>query len=175
MIYQLLLKKETCHCENLWQNKLGKKLHESTWKNIFLNTKETKLQEIQWKIIHNIYPTNILLNRMGLEPSEKCEVCGVTEFVEHLFFECKRIENFWETVENVINLRIGKHIALTKYNIILGIEQDANYNNYTKQEISIINNILIIAKFSISKSKKWKQNVNLVLERELQIRQNIFL
>ena len=46
-IYNLLLKEDKCHCEKMWENKNGESLNEMTWKNIFLCTKETKLQEIQ--------------------------------------------------------------------------------------------------------------------------------
>ena len=85
-IYKLILKTDICHCETIWERKLGKKINENTWNNIFACTKEVKLQEIQWKIVHNIFPTNILLTRMGKEKSEKCEVCDEIDFVEHMFF-----------------------------------------------------------------------------------------
>ena len=170
-LFQLILKEDICHCEKLWEKKLGKKLNESTWSNIFDCTKETKLQEFQWKVVHNIFPTNILLNRMGIEPSEKCEYCGVTDYVEHLFFECKRIGKFWEKVERLIKERIGKNISLTKYSIILGIEQDDNFRNLISNEVCAINRLLIIAKLSISKSRKEKKNVDIVFEGELNIRE----
>ena len=171
-IYELLLKYEKCHCETIWEKKLGKKINDDTWTNIFLCTKETKLQEFQWKIVHNIFPTNILLNRMGLEPSEKCETCGVAEFVEHLFYECQRLGNFWEKIENIIRSKVNKNVSITKNIAILGIEQLENYKTYTEKEIYEINNILIIAKFSIYKSKSKDLQIDTVFEREMEIRNN---
>ena len=83
-IYQLIREEEICYCENMWYNRTGQKLHKDTWKNLFKYHKETKLIEIQWKILHNIFPTNILLNRIGIKDTEKCEFCNEKDFVEHI-------------------------------------------------------------------------------------------
>ena len=38
-------------------------------------TKETRLRVLKWKIFHDIYPTNIMLNRMNIRESDKCTFC----------------------------------------------------------------------------------------------------
>ena len=172
-IYQILQTEEKCYCEKMWENKFENKICDFTWSNIFTCTKETKLQDFQWKIVHNIFPTNILLNRMGIKNTEKCETCGVTEYVEHMFYECKRIENFWNKVESLIKIKFDKNIKLDKINVILGIEQDERYNKFTKREVFAINEILIIAKLSISKSKVYDTNIEITFERELKLRKKI--
>ena len=165
--------KEDGHSETLWNKKMGKKLNESTWSNIFSCTKEIKLQDFQWKVVHNIFPTNILLTRMGIKKSEKCEICGVTDFVEHMFFECRRIAGFWTSVEHTISLKVNKTIRLSKFSILLGIEQDSNYKSLNKKDTNIINEILIIAKHSISISRKHNKNTIIVFEREMSLRKLI--
>ena len=172
-IYNFFIEEKRCHCETMWERKMGKTLHEKTWSNIFLSTKETKLQEIQWKIVHNIFPTNILLTRIGIKSSEKCELCGVTEYIEHLFIECQRIGSFWEKVERLILSQINKSIKLNNNIILLGIEQDKQFEKLKLKEMYQINEILIIGKLSISKSKVNNLNLDLVFERELRIRSKI--
>ena len=148
----------------------GIKLNELTWSQIFSSSKETKLQEFQWKVVHNIFPTNILLNRMGLKQSEKCDFCGETEFIEHLFYDCKRLEQLWQKVENMIRINSNIDISLNKYNVILGIEQDEISKTLNKKEIAEVNELLMIAKFSISKSKVRETNLEITFENELRIR-----
>ena len=172
-VYSIINVKECGHGEKVWNNKMGKKLEEDTWRNIFSCTKEIKLQEFQWKVVHNIFPTNILLTRMGIKKSEKCETCGVTDFVEHMFFECQRIAGFWKKVEQTIFMKVNKNIKLSMYSILLGIEQDNVYKNLNKKETFMINEILIIAKHSISISKKHNTNTLMVFEREMSLRKII--
>ena len=169
-VYSIINMKETGHGETLWNNKMGKKLDEYTWSNIFSCTKEIKLQDFQWKVVHNIFPTNILLTRMGIKKSEKCEICGVTDFVEHMFYECQRIAGFWKSVEQTISMKVNKTIKLSLFSILLGIEQDRNYKCLNKKDTYVINEILIIAKHSISISKKHKTNTLTVFEKEMSLR-----
>ena len=44
-------------------------------------TKETRLQALHWKILHNIYPTNILLNRIGIFESKYCKTIFKRSFI----------------------------------------------------------------------------------------------
>ena len=150
--------------------KIGIRLNELTWSQIFSSSKETKLQEFQWKVVHNIFPTNILLNRMGLKQSEKCDFCGETEFIEHLFYDCKRLEQLWQKVENMIRINSNIDISLNKYIVILGIEQDEISKTLNKKEIAEVNELLMIAKFCISKSKVMETNLEITFENELRIR-----
>ena len=169
-IYNTLLSKEKCYCENFWKNKIGKSLNDSCWENIFKYIKETKLQEIQWKIIHNIFPTNILLTRMGIKNSEKCEFCGEKDHVEHYFFSCKRNENFWKDVNQIITNNTATRIKLNEQIVVLGIEQDAQYGELSDSDKKFIMNILLIGKLSIIKSKMENKNMNLIFQMEMQIR-----
>ena len=107
---------------------------------------------------------------MGKEKSEKCEICDEIDFVEHMFFECQRLDSFWYIIQCTIYKNIKKSIDLTKYSVVLGIEQDNRYKSLNINEVQFINELLIIAKYCISKSKSLKTNLELTLERELTIR-----
>ena len=146
----------------------GKKLHSNTWNNILIGLKETKLREVQWKIVHNIYPTNILLNKMGIKSSEKCDFCDEVDVVEHMFFRCKRLQTFWTDVSKRIDNRVNKKIKLNEISIVLGIEQE--HPKLCYEEIKLLNTILIIGKLSIIKNKMNKTKIDIIFERELQLR-----
>ena len=155
------------------KNKFGINLNELSWGYIFSSSKETKLQEFQWKVAHNIFPTNILLNRMGLKKSEKCDFCGETEYIDHLFYDCKRIGQLWKKVEYMIRNNSNVNISLNRHNVILGIEHDEISKTLHQKEVGEINELLMIAKFSISKSKSMERNLEITFENELRIRNKI--
>ena len=97
-------------------------------------------------------------------------MCDVTEYIEHLFIECRRIGFFWNVVETLINSKLRTIIQLNDIIIILGIEQNEQCKKLNKKEISMINEILIMAKLSISKSKINGLKIELVFENELRLR-----
>ena len=169
-IYQLIKKEELCYCETMWENKLGNNLHPETWVNLFKNIKETKLIEIQYKILHNIFPTNILLNRIGIKHSEKCDFCNEKDYVEHCFYKCNRLKPFWDKISTIINTKINMKITLSEKNILLGIEQD--HHNLNMEEIKFINSIILIGKLAIIKNKFHKIDIDLIFDREINLRKD---
>ena len=48
-------------------------------------TKEIRLRVLHWKITHSIYPTNILLHKMGLSNTENCNSCEEKDYIEHFW------------------------------------------------------------------------------------------
>ena len=48
--------------------------------------KESRLRLLNFKILHNIYPTNILLNKMKIKRTPLCEICKEMDFVEKNLF-----------------------------------------------------------------------------------------
>ena len=73
-------------------------------------------------------------------------------------------------METLILIKVNKKIKLNNKSIILGIEQDKQYENLNRKEVYLINEIIIIAKLSISKSKMNNSNITLTFERELSLR-----
>ena len=63
----------------------------------FLCTKETKLREFQFILLHRRIATNDFLHKIGLKPNDSCTFCGeTTENLIHLFWKCKHSWTFWE-------------------------------------------------------------------------------
>ena len=61
----------------------------------FSFTKDTKLQDFQYKLIHRILITNSFLYKCGLKETEFCTFCTETkESLVHIFWECNYVWNF---------------------------------------------------------------------------------
>ena len=50
--------------------KFGLEIDEHIWSMPSLVTKETRLRVLQWKILHNVYPTNILPCKMKVRDDQ---------------------------------------------------------------------------------------------------------
>ena len=107
---------------------------------------------------------------MGIKNSEKCDHCGEKDHIEHYFFHCINIRPFWTEVRQIIINKTNKVINLNEHIILLGIEQDINYDALNCREIKFIKNIVLIGKLSIIKSKIDNTDVSLIFEREVRIR-----
>ena len=110
---------------------------------------------------------------MGIKNTENCDFCNEKDFVEHYFFNCRKLVQFWKFINNFLNLKLDKKIILYDYVILLGIEQSNEKFGLTKKEMSFINNILVVAKLSIIKSKQNSLNIIFIFENEIKLRKSI--
>jgi hypothetical protein len=150
-----------------WQHKYNITIEKKHWVLARLCTKEERLRLLQWKILHNIYPTNILLNKMKIKDSNKCNYCDNTDFIEHFFWGCGQIKSFWNYVEAQIDTYTGKQVSLTERDVLFGhqLESVCHTNK-------LINHILLIAKMCISKFKYGNNhNLETTFNREIHLRQ----
>ena len=106
---------------------------------------------------------------MKIKESDKCEVCGEIDFIEHMFFQCRKLIGFWRKVSNVIELKTSLQITLSETNVLFGITKTDT--STTQAYINIINHLILIGKVCISKAKYGKiKNINIFLDRVLEIR-----
>ncbi len=153
-----IIKKEVPETKQLvnqkWVKKYGEiAVNEQTWLAANNCTSEARLRLLHWKILHNIYPTKILLKKMNIVDSEYCTRCNVIEDTEHFFYNCKEVKELWKIVENDIKRE------LTEQECILGIN--------CKQ----VNILILIAKLCISKYKYGDYaNLSILYEREKKLR-----
>ena len=160
-------KRKPEHIERFWAHK-GANFNKNYWEIPFICTSEVRLRVLQWKIIHNIYPTNILLQKMKISDSNKCKTCGEIDYSEHFFFHCKQIKNIWKEIETIILYRTNKNIKLTMIDAMLGIQCLDGTN---KNEIKWINEIILVGKMVISKFKYGMYKFPLeLLTKELELR-----
>ena len=154
-----------------WKNKLNVDINKNTWNIPIVSTKEARLRELQWKILHNIYPTNILLQKMGLRNSNVCHFCNNhVDFVEHFFFYCPVINQLWIYISEYICKQYDVGITFTAQNVLIGFV-DNNEINASKDTWKSINQLILIGKMLISKFKYGTAlNLELMLQKELKLR-----
>jgi exonuclease III len=135
-----------------WERKFEIKLSETHWQVAVNCTQEVRLRVLQWKILHNIFPTNILLHKMGLRTSRHCSYCDETDFIEHFFYECTHINKLWTEIENIITCYTGHRLNLSVTDILFGVFHPV----MNKKQYIVINHLILIGKMCISKIKYGK-------------------
>jgi hypothetical protein len=117
--------KYTIPCSvQFWKRKLNVDISDRHWKVAKQVTTESRLRELHWKILHNIYPSNILLHKMGLANNAFCTYClNTIDYLEHFFFECRKIRHLWKHVEQIIFKLHGITILLNLENVLFGYIQ----------------------------------------------------
>ena len=120
-----------------------------------------------WKILHNIYPTNILLHRMGISENRNCKFCtDETDYTEHFLWSCGKINLIWKKVEEYAYLKFDKLIKLKLKDVLFGYNETEN-----SSDILDINHVILIAKMCISKYRYGKYfDLFFLFERELRLR-----
>ena len=154
---------------NFWKNKFNIDIH-PYYAVAKKATSESRLRLLHFKIIRNIYPTNILLSKMKVKSSNECETCKVIDFIEHFFVNCKRLNGFWDHVTNYILTNIGVKVNLSDKQILCGIVPK-DYPEISIEEINFINHVLLIGKMGISKMRYGKcNNIYLIFELDIIMR-----
>ena len=163
----LINKTQSPSIEIFWTKKYEIEFDRALWLIPFKCSGETKLQILQWKILHNIYPTGILLQKFKIKDTDLCSFCNVTDTVEHFFFQCKAVSTVWKEIEKIILTKTDIRISLCPKTALFGLKN----NNGNKNKIKTINKLILIGKLVISKYKYGK-NINLItlLEKEIEFR-----
>ena len=142
-----------------WHHILGTELCDKWWENVYLIpfklTTDTGLRYFQYKIFYFILTTNRQLVIYGIKKSDTCEFCHMfSEDLMHIFWLCKHVQTFWNTVINWIFFKTKIRLQVNAQTIILGNP------NYSKKD-SVVNLIILIAKQYIYKSKCKSQQLTL--------------
>ena len=133
-------------------------------------TKETRLLSLQWKILHNIYPTSIMLAKMKVRDNHFCQFClGEVDYVEHFFYDCRICQPLWDHVKQILNVICGKKIMFNAKEVLLGICKNDEYDT---EEWKLINLCLLVGKVCVSKHKYGTpSNLKSLFDNELMIRE----
>jgi len=171
ILYEYLTAKKylRSHMEEVWCVKLNCAHSDYEWRSIWGLTKriqERKLAMIHYKLLHNILPCKQLLYRWRLVGDPFCNICKVTEDYEHLFVQCKKVQNAWALLCDVL-AQIGIE------NISPGLKYLVFGYKITQIEYTEVNEILSIFAFAVFKSycmsSNWIQNIctTAILKKEL--------
>ncbi len=150
-VYKLYLEKKKDHVINAqhkWEIDVNSVLDD--WNNYysmaFLVTKNSFLQNFQFKLLHRILPCNSFLYKCNLKETELCTFCSETkETLYHIFWECNVVKNFWLFIKNWLN-ELGILIPFNAKELIFGVNENHLYRN-------MINNVLLFLKYYIYKCR----------------------
>ena len=156
---------------HFWKNKLNLQINDNIWKLAYNTTRESRLRELQWKILHNLYPTNILLQKMGEAQNNLCSLCqNEIDYIEHFFFHCPKISELWSYISNIINKDSEQRITLTAESVLFGI-QSSKMPNLNQMQCKFINHLILIGKMCVGKFRYGiPLNIKIMFEMECSIR-----
>ena len=147
------------------KKKLDVTLSDSHWKAASDFKMATRLKVLQWKILHNIYPTNILLQKIGIKETNRCTACnsGDIAYIEHFFFNCTKIHSIWTLAQNEIFKRTGTIIKIIITEALLGYHT-------TSTKAPTKNHIITLAKKCISKYRYGESfPIDIIFEQEIML------
>ena len=166
---------------DLIQNKITESVRQE-WRDLYLLSEndpdiwclardccdETKLLELQWKILHYIYPTGTLLHKMKIRNNDLCSFCDEIDSMSHFFVSCHIARAVWEDAEKSVSKICGKKVTLSERNKLFGILLSDNFDFNNRK---LVNKVILVCKHTISKYKFEKTgSVKLMLEHQLSFR-----
>ncbi len=156
---------------NFWGNKyVGFYLTADIWALAFKCTPETRLRVLHFKITHNIYPTNILLRKMGVAENSNCSFCNVRDYIEHFFYNCIAVREMWAYIENELSKHAGSKVSLGEVDVMFGIT--TGYNAHIRK---YLNAYILVGKMCISKYKYGQyHDLKLLFQHEMSLRKQRF-
>ena len=87
-----------------WEESFNIEISTEKWQTIycipFKCTIESKLQALQYKILHRFASHNYLLKKYSLSDVDTCFMCDNIETLEHKYYECTEIRCFWRHFAN---------------------------------------------------------------------------
>ena len=96
------------------------------WSRVYLLpfkvTTSTRLQSLQFKIIHRFFPTRRYLCTRKVVEDPFCNNCGNIESLEHCFYECNEVAAFWSALERALNVKLPmrEKVKLTCHDVMFG-------------------------------------------------------
>jgi len=113
----------------------------SLYNRTYKCTKSTKLQEFQFKFLHNIHVNNYWLKKWKIKDTDKCTLClEHVETLDHLTWKCKYVVNFWKELITFMNVKLNKNIT----------QQEVYYGS----EDNLLSMLMIIAKQYVYNSNR---------------------
>ena len=99
---------------SFWQ--LGT-LHQNNYKI----TRDNKLRQFYFKLLHRILVTNTELKYFGITDCVKCVMCGENDFIEHAFLECQSFQKLCDESLQWFNNLHQTNVSLTLLQVFLNL------------------------------------------------------
>ena len=147
----------TPSCIENWNRRIpGTEVSLEEWKQIFCLPKdtirETRVLEVQFKILHRCYATRSKVNKWDASVSPLCTVCKEKANIVHDFYTCPHVQTFWQKIcEMLTSLCPFQVSELSLKDIIMG-KPGVKYD--------VLNHVLLYAKYHIHRQICQKMQAN---------------
>ncbi len=105
------------------------------------NIKDVKVRNLQYKMLHNIYPTMKHLKRWKIKDTDDCGLCNVQETLKHASYDCLVARDAITQLENVIKDRyscIENNLTLSYENVTVGTQSSrVNFKLLRIQKVAV--------------------------------------
>ena len=168
--YNLINKKVTVSVKKTFRDMYQIEEHNTdVWYSALQSTSEVKLIQLQWKILHNIYPTGVLLHKMKKRPSDQCEFCDQQDTLVHFFVSCPVSRELWNEAETILARKLDTLFKLDERSILFGLSDDISISNGYS---AFVNLVCLIGKQTISSFKydKCVGKIAFWFEKQLSLR-----
>jgi hypothetical protein len=160
-IYWAFVKKKATRpiCALKWCEQLNIDMEQ--WKLLYLvyaGTKDTKIKAFQYKVLNNLIPCNLYLNRIGRSNTNRCANCNELDDLSHYFVKCPEAEAIWHQLTLWWNKLSGQKVKLSERDIIIGLEPRNVKLNMEPQ----LNIIILAAKWMIYANKQLGQKTKML-------------
>jgi len=91
-------------------------------------SKEAKLRNVQFKILHNIYPTRKHLHKWRLSDTPNCAYCNEEETLRHAIYDCQIAKETLRNFVAQIRTRTNQELQLDYADVLLGIQSAGPLN-----------------------------------------------
>ncbi len=123
----------------------------SFWRNSFIlarkMTKESKLQVLQYKVLHQIIPTQQYLYRRKVVQSPFCQSChDILDTTQHMLLECPQVQNIWKQLKTLFEQKEQFEISIDKYTVIFGCKS-------SNSKIQKWNYLALLVKFYVTRCR----------------------
>ena len=119
-------------------------LNKNPFKMLRFSTRDCKARAVQYKILHNIYPTMKHLFLWKIKENENCSLCGIPEDLRHAIFDCPVAAKVWTDVWNLVEPGKKQGLNGLKYeDILLGISASGGIQSMTLKEKQGFDTLLI--------------------------------
>ena len=103
-------------------------LETADWKSIYRLPykicRDTFSQSLQYKILHRYINCNYNLHIWGIKETSSCKYCDKVDTLEHFFYECMYVLEFWNSVQKWLKSVTKVSFSFTLFEVIFGNLQD---------------------------------------------------
>jgi hypothetical protein len=115
--------------QSKWEQKLNLNLEwEFHYKIAFETCCESFVQSFQYKILNRFFPCNYYLSKFIKDQTPLCGKCNITDSLEHYFYYCTDVNNFWISINRWMKSILETTFELNFINVLFGIPNYENEN-----------------------------------------------